>query len=164
MSDIATFSTVANGVEYNSPINASIYTNFAKGNALADWMVNVNGSSQRGTFQILKARATVLSIPDTTRTERFVYYNDTGSGKLAEQYFSFYTPIDAQKDQQCGRMVFTDMHISGNDVDALDPSLDLSSPTKPFPSGCITTSLLAQEKALLFLLFDLTNCVEPPIG
>ena len=164
MSDIATFSTVASGVEYNSPINASIYTNFPKGVALADWMQNVQGSTQRATFQILKARATVLTIPDTTRTERFVYYDDPGSGKRAEQYFSFFAPIGSPKEQQCGRMVFTDMHISGNDVDSLDPTLDLSAANKPFPSGCITTALSAQEKALLFLLFDLTNCVEPTIG
>jgi hypothetical protein len=163
LNSIATFASVANGYEYTSPITASIYNTTPKSNALADWLFNVGGTATRGTLQIINARDTVLTI-DKTKTERFVYYNDTARAKVAEQYFSFFAPIGAPMASQCGRMVFTDMHISGNDVMHLDPNLDLSAPTKPFPSGCITTSLSAQEKALLFLLFDLSNCVQPEIG
>ncbi|HRI53885.1 MAG TPA: carboxypeptidase-like regulatory domain-containing protein [Pseudomonadota bacterium] len=163
LNSIATFSTVAAGFEYKTPITASIYTTTPKGNALADWLLNVGGSSSRGSLQIVNARDSVLTI-DNTRTERFVYYNDATRGKVAEQYFSFFAPIGVPAASQCGRMVFTDMHISGNDAMTPNPALDLSATTLPFPSGCVTSSLSAQETALLFLLFDLTNCVQPVLG
>ncbi|MFO0575555.1 MAG: carboxypeptidase regulatory-like domain-containing protein [Polyangia bacterium] len=158
---VATFRPLP-GVEYNTTIEADINLGQPKGAALADWMVGVGGSTTRGKLSILKARNTVLTINDQL-TERFVSYNDPMRG-VVQQYFSFFAPIGASMGSQCGRMVFTDMHVSGNDAMSPDPNLDMSSPTLPFPNGCRTPTLTPQEKALLFLLFDLTNCVQPRIG
>ena len=60
--------------------------------------------------------------------------------------------------QQCGRVVFTDFHVSGvaNIGDA-----GLSNGTT-FPAECSPAPLTAQEKALEFMLFDLASCVPPP--
>ena len=63
-------------------------------------------------------------------------------------------------------MVFTDMHVSGNLGDTkVDQSVaGAGNGGTPFPKGCTTTALTPQEQALIFLIFDLTNCVVPVIG
>lgn len=66
--------------------------------------------------------------------------------------FTFDAPVDVDGGPQgtCGRVAFTDMHVSGNQ---LDPG--------PPPSGCVARALSPQELALEFMLFDLSSCVIP---
>jgi hypothetical protein len=78
----------------------------------------------------------------------------------AIQYMTFNTPVGAAADAQCGRAVFTSIHLNAADAPAGDNE-DFSQPTTPFPEGCVGRTLSAQEKALEFLFFDLSACVQP---
>jgi hypothetical protein len=77
--------------------------------------------------------------------------NTTKSAK----FFSFNTPVSVPPAQQCGRVVFSDLHVAGLDQGGGE-----------FPSACTSTTPKPQELALEFLLFDLGSCTmrdsDPP--
>ena len=73
---------------------------------------------------------------------------------------TFNTPVEAPADAQCGRAVFTAIHLNAAPAAAGDKT-DISDPAMPFPDGCRGKTLSAQEKALEFLFFDLSACVQP---
>ena len=64
------------------------------------------------------------------------------------------TPLGAAAGTECGRIVYSDIHVTTN-----DPNGDQSAVDLPFPEGCRTTTLSPQEKVLIFMLFDLSACV-----
>lgn len=129
---------------------ADISTNFGRGSTLASWLVqpSVGGSTMLGKLDLRDAQNTLQSV-DTTRVQSWI----TVPASQNVQYVSFDTPSNAPASQKCGRFVLSDIHVSSGDM-----------PNQPFPRGCTTTTLSPQEKALIFLLFDLSSCIEPPIG
>ena len=156
--------SVATFTPYTGPDPAvdTIDTSVDKGTALADWLQlpGVAGTTTRGQLTVTQARFTVSAIASGAPilARQWAYYKPA-AGNALPQYFSFDTPVGAAAQQQCGQMVFTDLHVSAGtgtgNVDSGGPD---------FPSGCKATGLSAQEKALIFMLFDLTNCIQTPIG
>jgi hypothetical protein len=121
-----------------------IDTSFPKGQALADWMEFVgNPTNQPGQFTVNQGRRHTLTVSDAARVwVRFVQ---------SIIYFSFNTPLGVPEEEQCGKMVFSDIHVSSS----------AGNPFGNFPSACNTNPLTDQEKALIFLLFDLSACITP---
>jgi hypothetical protein len=145
------FSSGAHGFDAETPITVSVDTSFPKGEAFADWLVNVGASTTRASIDLLGAEHSVDRVVAGGPAQRWIYGLDperNDSDML--QYFSFNTPISGT---ECGRMVFSDLHVSaGSGTD---------SGKEPFPDGCRTSDLSPQEKALEFMLFDLSSCVQP---
>jgi hypothetical protein len=71
----------------------------------------------------------------------------------AVQYMSFNTPIGAADDKICGRAVYTDLHVASVDNNTTANALG-------FPASCEVRDLSAQEKAVAFMLFDLSACIQ----
>lgn len=129
-----------------NPVTGKIDTTFPKGLALADWMLHVGGSEVHGEMEIKEAQYTVDSVNDMTST-RWVY---TDSPENTVQYFTFNAPVGVPAEQQCGRVVDSDIHVSSGDNIG-----------EPFPTGCETQGLSPQEKALVFMFFELSACLIP---
>jgi hypothetical protein len=141
----------SSGDDFPSPFTFEVDSTFAKGSAFADWLVNVGASSTRGKLDILAAQYSAQSAI-APLAQRWVY---TDSPE-AVQYMTINTPIEnaGMPDAECGRLVHTDLHVSAG------TGTDSSDQDTPFPLGCSTTDLSPQEKALEFILFDLSSCVQ----
>jgi len=127
----------------------TIDTTFAKGAAFSSWLDEVDATTapKSGIVNMTALRTSVTQVPgvgggvDTSR--RWLY---TPAGP---KFFSFNTPIGTPPAQQCGRGVFTDIHVSSGDLQG-----------GTFPANCTTSGFTPQEKALLFLMMDLASCIQ----
>lgn len=127
------------------PINGIIdQVSNPKGAAFAKWMTNVMGSPSPGVVPLVMPKQMCEAL-DKTLAEQWLY----SSGTEKPQTFQFTTPIEMPLEQRCGKVVFTDMHVTGEG----------SQPGQPFPTGCDGSPMSAQEKALAFSLFDIASCV-----
>ncbi len=124
---------------------------FPKGLAMANWLLAVGGSTSLGNLSVFDTKNSVASF-DSSRMLEWIYAENTRSPSLqpiahAPQYLSFNAPVGASPANQCGRFVFSDIHVSSGDKGA------------SFPSECKSTGMSAQEKALAFMVFDLSSRV-----
>ena len=123
-----------------------------KGMKFASWLANVGASPTLGQVSVNEPRYTAQAV-DSTKAERWIYVDpalSTPLGKTGIQNFLFTTPVDATPAQKCGKVVFSDMHVSSGSS---------SVGGSAFPTGCATTDLTPQEKALAFIFFDISTCV-----
>jgi hypothetical protein len=117
-------------------------TSHTGGMALAQWLKAVGASTTLG--QITLGTKTLNASTVTPPTTRWLYAS--GAAPATTHYLSFQTPVGVPEANQCGKVVYAGMHVSSGDVGT------------SFPSACSTT-FTPDEKALVFLLFDLTTCV-----
>jgi hypothetical protein len=119
-----------------------------KGTAFANWMLAVQGSTTLGSIPITEGKKTCTSI-DAAKAERWVYFPGTPE---SPQVFQFTTPNELPKEERCGKVVFSDMHVASGSS---------SSSGTAFPNGCSSDPMTPQEKALAFMFFDISTCVGP---
>jgi hypothetical protein len=125
----------------------SVDTSFTRGDHFADWLVNVGASPTKGTIDLMDVKHPALSVI-TPPSQRWVFSD------AAVPYFTANTPFEVVPEQQCGRLVYTGIHVATVATDATN---------QPFPAGCKPEDpISAQEKAMEFLLFDLSSCILPP--
>jgi hypothetical protein len=140
----------------NVTFNATVNTSFAKGAAMKSWLANTHSLTGPGeTLPILEARHNVNSVAPGALSWMTIE-NPAAGNKVAHEYVTFNTPVGAADDQVCGRVVYSDLHVGAGDATG-----------SPFPAGCTTPDLTPQQKALEFMLFDLSSCIQkddlPPV-
>ncbi len=127
-----------------------------KGSSFATWMLNAMGSTIRGEIPIkdVTGRSTVDTL-DTTKAERWTSIKGSPN---STQNFQFTTPLETQPDSRCGKVVFSDMHVSEGPLRG--PKVgNKPGPILDYPNNCRQGDLTPQEKALAFMFFDISSCV-----
>lgn len=146
------FKTVASWGEDLSipPDTYDINQTFPKGADFAKWLQSIGATSQLGKISLNDVRTSVKSLNDAATG--WIVQPGANSAAQIPKYFSFNAPIGTPADQQCGRAVFSDIHIN-----------DITSGSSPKNIGACPISsggLNAQQKALEFFFFDLSACVS----
>jgi hypothetical protein len=111
-----------------------------RGQAFADWLKVVDATDAQGKLSLSQGKSSVQSVQAPAL--RLLY----GSAPVTVQAFSVDLPqgIGASS---CGRLTASDVLTAAGDT------------IDDFPSGCTSTELSAQEKALVYLLFDTGACL-----
>jgi hypothetical protein len=144
--------------------------NFPKGQAFASWLLtNVGAPDVTGSVSTGVQIATPNSLHDVDSSglptfpgsTRWIYgaaspgTNGGPPASYGTTYLSFNTPTNVAPASQCGRAVFTDLHVGTGAAPGIGESND-----KPFPQECTSAFANINEKALEFLFFDLSSCVQ----
>jgi hypothetical protein len=137
---------------YQGPLTGYVDQSFPKGQALAQWLQLVGASTTQGQIPVNVVRddfgATVAP------SQRWMYTQ--APDPAMPIHYTFDTPVGAQANQQCGRVVFSDFHVEDA---SNDPSTDVIFPKECTPNAPMTP----QEKLLEFMLFDLSSCIQPDV-
>ncbi len=145
---------------------------FPEGEALSQWLAGV-GALTGGQLPIWYARHNAdVSGVATPVSQAWIALDPSVPSPHANatQYLSFDLPIGASSEAICGRVVYSDLHVSGGPGSAV-PGVPPDYPDAGVigtdrkggvvPGGCALHPLTPQESALEFMLFDLSSCLVP---
>ena len=147
---------------------------FPKGVAFASWLLNVGATTTPGHLTLSSSVKYTAIDQINPPSQRWIFEpvptdagvpppdaSVTGASAQYTHYFSFNTPIGAAEAAQCGKFVYTALHVSDSASTGF-PGDPATSAGNVFPGCCaVRTELSAQEKALEFMIFDLSGCVTP---
>jgi hypothetical protein len=147
----------------NDPIAGVIQTTtssgapFPEGVAMGKWLNNV-GATQGGKLSPIhysRDNATVSSA--NKNTQLWIAADNSSANPGNAQYLSTDTSTG---DSVCGRVVYSDLHVSGGPNNSADSNTDYPGFSSGIvPTGCATHDLTPQEKALEFMILDLSSCL-----
>ena len=123
---------------------------FPRGKAFADWAQNWMVSTTYGQLAVTDIRNDVAGLNGGMKGNG-MYKNSTQwiyATQNQTLYLSFNAPTAKLPKDQCGRAVFSDVHLSGSFGAGM------------FPNYCMSNGHDVDEQALEFLFFDLSSCVQ----
>jgi hypothetical protein len=135
---------------------------FPRGQAMSEWLMNVNALTN-GELPIQEARHNADVGAANTLSTPWIVADSKAHPAGATEYFSFDTPFGVAPVEQCGRVVYSDLHVgaASGDYGQVPGTAEIPRGATT-PSGCANNALSPQEKALEFMLFDLSGCITPP--
>jgi hypothetical protein len=148
-----------------------VETSFPKGRDFAQWLQTVGASTSLGTMVFDPTDTTTkpsakdeLSSPPSAR--RWIYQPDDANAPTGPasntHYLSFNVSntgqvvdrMDTSDTNLCGRFVYTGLHVA-----AASSGAHAQDTKGAFPTQCQPGDLSPYEKAIEFMLFDLSSCL-----
>jgi hypothetical protein len=140
-----------------SSIDGFVDQTFPKGDAFAQWLVNVSASTNIGIFPIDQARYNAQTVyPPSTLWVNNPNTGETDTTGNALLHYTFNTPVGLPPNFQCGKVLYSDFHV----VSTAEGGDGGTSSGATFPAECDTQPMSPQELALEFMLFDLSACIQ----
>lgn len=102
--------------DYNDPMTAMIDQTFPKGLAYAQWLQNLGATTTQGSLTINEPRHDARSATNPP-SQRWVYGSSQNAGAGVSDMLlgmTFNTPTTVTQDKQCGRVVYSDFHVSAD--------------------------------------------------
>ena len=155
-------------------INAQVVTSlpngraFPEGVALGKWLgavgaLGVNGAPS-GELPILSAFSNAAVTATNVFSQPWIVGDPSSPATEVTEYFSFDTPANVAPVERCGRVVYSDLHASGGDGTGMTRGslpADYAGNVRVCPDQCAAGALTPQEKALEFMIFNLSSCLAP---
>lgn len=147
--DVAPFRDLAEwDFERGPPVSSLVTrvdTSFPKGEALLSWLRFSGAVGTEGLLLLRQPRHDLLRV--RAPAQQWIYA-DTPP---APQQYTFNTPVEAPPHGQCGRVLYSNFHVTAP-IDAQGG--------KDLFAACGKGPLSPQEKVLEFMLFDLASCLS----
>ena len=138
----------------NAPLTGILDQSFPKGVAFSRWLEIVGAQSGPGQIQINVPRHSLNAV--VAPTQRWI----STTNPTTVQHLTFNAPLGVPEANQCGRVLFSDFHVTALNT---GDELPTTGPLPVFPTACTDTPLSPQEKVLEFMLFDLASCIQPVV-
>jgi hypothetical protein len=138
--------------QYNST-TGDIDTSFPRGATFGQWMELVKAAAGTPPSFTIQSPRQDFKNP-VAPSLRYIYSNNNGDYPLHYTFDTPWqgpggTPSDAGADAgggTCGRVIYSDFHVAGNS-------------NGTFPTECTAGAMTAQEKALEYTIWDLSQCL-----
>jgi hypothetical protein len=153
--DLAKWTPGSNQI--GSSLNANVVTTFTMGMIFEQWLAGV-AALTNNELTIYQPRHNADVTAANGNSQAWLTADNNSQSPGAAQDFSFDTPLAQPAAMRFGRVVYSDMHVGATGP---GETADYNGGSNTVPTGCAVRDLSAQEKALEFILFNLSSCVQP---
>jgi hypothetical protein len=104
-------------VDTSDPLTSTVITTFPKGLVFEQWLQNVGATTTLGQLTLHQARQDLTVSPDVAyagASQPWMTAPAVSGGGAFDTHFTFNTPFNAAAASQCGRVVYSDFHVSAS--------------------------------------------------
>jgi len=165
----------SSAVSAGTTAQALVDLSFAKGKDFAQWLVAAKAAQDPGTLALVGdlKRSAIDELAGTPSAQRWLYQPASADDPTGAAAYTHYLTFNLTSSGQvvdhrstdstnlCGRFAYTGLHVDSGDTSTHPSDLaDDTAKTTPFPSCCAAGDLNPSEKAMEFMVLDLSTCLS----